>query len=139
MRSIVAWVLGGALALTGCGSDGGSSGGGGSNGGNAAPEIMDVAWAEAQGCMTGVRSDVEITVTASDSDGNDAELTYSGSVTSCTGTINASVSTVSCPNAAPYQGTVTVSDPGGRSSSATFPVPVCASGSCTDTPIVCSL
>lgn len=139
MRSIVAWVLGGALALTGCGSDGGSSGGGGSNGGNAAPEIMDVAWAAAAGCTTNVESDVEITVTASDPDGDDAELTYSGSVTSCKRAIDAAVSTVSCPNRAPYQGTVTVSDPDGNSRTASFPVPVCGSGSCTQSPASCSL
>jgi hypothetical protein len=140
MRFTVGLVLTGALAVVGCGSDSGS-GVGGSNGGNgAAPEVTDVAWTAAADCTRGTTSDVVITVTASDPDTNETDLIYSGSVTGCAGAINAAISTVSCPNAATYGGTVMVSDPGQNDSiPVSFDVPVCASGSCTEAPTSCSL
>jgi hypothetical protein len=136
MRFIIALVLGGALALVGCGSDSDS----GSNGGNGAdPEITDVAWTAAAACSQGVSSDVEIVVTASDPDSNPADLVYRGDVSGCTGAIDAATSTINCPNVLPYPGTVVVTDPEGHDSTVTFRVPVCASGSCTEDPTSCSL
>ncbi|MDH4281837.1 MAG: hypothetical protein OEV36_04230 [Myxococcales bacterium] len=123
----------GALALTGCGSDGGSNGSGGSGGGGTPPTITMVAWEAAAGCAMGVRSDVVVTVTAAGT----GALTISGSVAGCTGPIDAAVSTVSCPNVATYPGTVMVSD-GTESTTVTFDVQVCDSGSCTTDPDTCS-
>jgi hypothetical protein len=98
-----------------------------------------VAWEDAADCMMNVRSDVVVTVTATDPDTNAADLIYSGSVGGCDNPIDAAVSTVSCPNVSEYPGTVTVSDPDGNNSiPVTFPVPVCESGDCTDNP-ACSL
>jgi len=126
------------LTMVGCGSDGSSGGTGGGNG--SAPVITDVGWEDAAECATNVRSDVVITVTATDGDTNATDLTYNGSVGGCIGPINAAVSTISCPNVSPYPGTVTVSDPDGNNSTpVTFQVPICASGSCTENPGGCSL
>jgi len=133
MRFIIGLTLSGALALTGCGSDGGSNGSGGSGGGGAAPTISMVEWEAAAGCAMGVRSDVVVTVTATGT----GALTYSGSVAGCNGAIDAAVSTVSCPNVATYPGTVMVSD-GTESTTVTFDVPVCDSDSCTTDPDTCS-
>jgi len=137
MRILTALMLGGALAIVGCGDDGDSGGGGGETG--STPTITMVAWEDAADCTTNVRSDVVITVTATDGDTSAADLIYSGSVGGCDGPIDAAVSTVSCPNVAEYPGSVTVSDPDGNNSTpVTFPVPVCDSGNCGDDP-GCSL
>jgi len=138
MRFIVALVLGGTLAVAGCGSDsGGAAGSGGGNG--AAPAIMDVAWTANPDCTQGASSDVEIVVTASDQDSNPGDLVYSGSVSGCTGGIDAATSTINCPNVSPYPGTVMVTDPEGNDTTVTFEVPICESGSCTEDPSSCSL
>jgi hypothetical protein len=153
MRFIVALVLGGALTLVGCGDDGnsggsagsggtggsagsaGMGGGGGTGGGTQPPVITMVAWEDAANCAINVRSDVLITVTATDPDTDAGDLTYSGSVGGCTGAIDAAVSTISCPNLVGYPGSVTVADPDGNSSAqVVFDVPVCATGSCTTDP-----
>jgi len=135
MRILMPLILGGVLALVGCGDDSDSGGGGTGS----TPTITMVAWEDAADCATNVRSDVVITVTATDGDTSAADLIYSGSVGGCDGPINAAVSTVSCPNVAEYPGTVTVSDPDGNSSTpVSFPVPVCDSGNCADDP-GCSL
>jgi hypothetical protein len=133
MRSIVALVLGGALGLVGCGSDSDSGGGGGS--GADEPTITMVAWEAAAGCTDGARSDVVVTVTATGS----GTLVYSGSVSGCDNPIDAAVSTISCPNVAPYPGTAIVTDPEGNSTTVTFQVPICESGSCAEAASSCSL
>ncbi len=92
------------------------------------PTITEVSWAHAQPCNAGTRSDVTITVTATDPDTAASALTYSGSVEGCTGDITAQTSTVSCPQAAPYNGSVTVSDPDGHNASKSFQIAVCADG-----------
>ena len=133
MRTIVALVLGGALGLVGCGSDNDSGGGGGS--GADAPTITMVAWEAAAGCTDGARSDVDVTVTATGS----GTLVYSGSVGGCDNPIDAAVSTISCPNVAAYPGTAIVTDPEGNSTTVTFQVPICKSGSCAEAASSCSL
>ncbi len=153
MRIAVALILGGALALTGCDSDegsGGSAGSGGTGGsagsagmggggGTQPPVITMVAWEEAANCTPNVRSDVVITVTATDPDTDPGDLIYSGMVDGCTGPINAAVSTVSCPNLVGYPSNVTVADPeGNNSTQVAFDVPVCNTGSCTTDPDTCT-
>jgi hypothetical protein len=136
MRFIMALVLGGALALVGCG-DSGSAGSGGSGGGST-PTITMVAWAAAAGCVTPQRSDVVVTITAADGDTDVGDLIFSGSVGGCDGPINAAVSTISCPNVAPYPGTVMVSDPdGNQSTPVAFSVGICKTASCTTDPDTC--
>jgi hypothetical protein len=61
-----------------------------------------------------------------------------GSVGGCIGAIDAAVSTISCPNVAPYPGTVMVSDPDGNDSvPVAFTVGVCETDSCTTDPDTC--
>jgi len=133
MRSIVALVLGGALALVGCGSDSDSGGSGGS--GTDEPTITMVAWEAAAGCDDGARSDVDVTVTATGS----GTLVYSGSVFGCDNPIDAAVSTISCPNVALYQGSVVVTDAGGNASTpVAFDIDVCETDSCTTDPDTCT-
>jgi len=129
MRFIVALVLGGALALVGCGDEDGTGSGG--SGAADGPTITMVAWAATPDCASFVRSDYIVTVTATDPDTAAGDLIYSGGVESCGGSIDAAVSTISCPNAAPYPGTVTVSDPDGNNSAVAFTVGVCETASCT--------
>jgi hypothetical protein len=139
MRFIGAWVLGGALALVGCGDDNGSGGGGsGGSGEGSAPTITMVAWEATADCTSGVPSDYTVTVTASDPDPDAGDLLYGGSVTGCQGSIDAAVSTISCPNVRPYPGTVMVSDPDGNNSTpVVFNVGVCETESCTTDPDTC--
>ena len=140
MRFIVALVLGGALALIGCDSDGGSGGsaGSGGSGDGSTPTITAVAWEAAADCTSGVLSDYIVTVTATDPDTAAGDLLYGGSVTGCQGSIDAAVSTISCPNVRPYPGTVMVSDPDGNNSTpVVFNVGVCETESCTTDPDTC--
>jgi len=70
-----------------------------------------------------------VTISATDAD-NDP-LTYSGSVSFCTGSLNAAVSSVNCPNTGFYTGNVTVQDPDGNADQASFTIGPCQSGSVT--------
>jgi hypothetical protein len=140
MRWIMALVLAGAFTLVGCGDEGssGGSGGSGGSGDGVTPAITMVAWAAASNCTNGELSDVVVTVTATDPDTAPGDLIYSGSVGGCTGAIDAAVSTISCPNVAPYPGTVMVSDPDGNDSvPVAFTVGVCDTDSCTTDPDTC--
>ena len=122
-----------ALALSSCGSDDGSGSGG--NGGGDGPTITMVAWEATPDCARNLRSDVVVTVTATGS----GTLVYSGSVFGCANPIDAAVSTISCPNVAPYQGTVMVTDAGGNPSTAVaFDIDVCETDSCTTDPDTCT-
>lgn len=147
MRLIWTMVLGVALALSGCGDDGGSGGSGGTAGtggsagsdgsggeggssGNEAPEIVSVAWMPDGACSQGSASDYTVTVTATDDSTDAADLIYEGSVGGCTGDIDAPVSTINCPNAAPYNGMVVVRDAEGLASvPVNFRIGICESGS----------
>jgi len=133
MRLITMWIVGGALASSGCGSsDSGSGGEAGSSGGEA-PTITMVAWETPQPCDGA--TDYTVTVTATDTDTAASDLIYSGGVSACNGRIDAMVSTINCPNIAPYPGTVMVSDPEGNDSlPVAFDIDVCEVASCSADP-----
>ena len=65
MRLIVMLSLGGALAVSACGSSDSSGSGSGRSGGSAAPTITMVAWETTPGCERGTGSEYTVTVTAS--------------------------------------------------------------------------
>lgn len=95
----------------------------------AAPVINSVAWEPVGACTPGMRSEMQVTVDVTDDDTALADLTFSGSVTNCTGALTSSTSTVSCPQANPYDSTVMVEDPEGNMDSADFTVGVCETSS----------
>ncbi len=95
------------------------------------PSISRVSWAQTAGCSAGTSSAVTITVTASDPDGDISNLSYSGSVSSCSGSINSPVSTVTCPQLGQYSGSVTVTDPDGNTDSVSFAFGTCQNGEVT--------
>ena len=66
--------------------------------------------------------------TEEDADTAAASLTFSGDVPNCPGMLDGPTSTISCPNLAPYRGTVTVEDPEGNSDTASFTFGPCESG-----------
>lgn len=155
MRFVVVLILGGALALGGCDSDGGSDETGGSGGtagtggmagssgaggdagaggmgGGAAPVITMVEWSTGGGCVQGTASEYTVVVTATDADSDPMDLVYAGSVTNCTGNIDDATSVISCPNNAPYGGSVVVSDGDGNDSApVNFTIGVCETSSVT--------
>ena len=136
MRLIVMLSLGGALAVSACGSSDESGSGG--SGGSAAPTITMVAWQTTPGCEPGTGTDYTVTVTASDSDTAAGDLTYSGSVSGCQGALDSATSTITCPNAAPYPGTVMVTDDDANESTpVAFEIDVCETSSCTTDPSTC--
>ena len=123
----------------GTGGQAGMGGSGGSGGGDGTPIITEISWEADPGCAQGESSDVVVTVLATDSDTESRDLIYTGSVGGCQGPLDAEVSTINCPNVAPYPGTVMVADPDGNSSlPVTFDVPICADGSCVNGPTGCN-
>ena len=125
MRTFIASLgLVSALALVGCGDSGGADAAPTS----AKPVVSSIAWHHATPCTASVANDVTITIAVTDADTPTANLTYSGSVSSCTGSITTNPGTVHCPEHFPYAGTVTVSDPHSNSVTKAFTV----SGPCTD-------
>jgi hypothetical protein len=140
MRFIMALVLGGALALVGCGDDGdsasagsggsgGSAGSGGGDGmmGGEAPVITSVTSTPVPPCVNGMQSDYTITIAATDAETPADQLTYSGGVpVGCFGDIDARVSTISCVNGGDYPGAIAlVEDPQGNTDSLTFTITRC--------------
>ena len=97
-------------------------------GGSAAPRITRVGWEAAAGCEALTISDVDITVTVVDTDTPTPMLTFTGSAVGCTGAIDAAMSAVECPNAAPYPSSITVTDPQGNSDTASFTFGPCETG-----------
>jgi hypothetical protein len=109
------------------GGEGGSGGMGGE-----APVITMVAWAPVGSCSMGTAGDYTVTVTATDADSDPMDLVYEGSVGGCTGAIDAATSTITCPNAAPYNGSVVVEDGDGNASApAAFTIGICETSSTT--------
>ena len=95
------------------------------------PSISRVSWTQADGCAQFARSTVTISVTVNDPDNAVNELTFSGSVSSCSGTISGAVSEISCPQTGQYSGTVTVTDPDGNTDSISFSFGPCENGMVT--------
>jgi hypothetical protein len=93
------------------------------------PTIMTVAWTHAAGCVAGTAGDVTIVVTAIDPNDPQTDLTVAGTVSGCTGSIDAFSSTVNCPNAAAANGSLSVSDPEPHTAMATFTIMPCMDGS----------
>jgi hypothetical protein len=127
-----AWLF--ALVL-GCGGDDGGvdarpvdAAAGADGSGNAAPVISRVRWMPAAGCTAGVSSDFAFVIEATDAE-TPGELTYDGSVSSCTGRLDRAMDSVTCPNVSPYLGSVTVRDPQGAMAMLSFTVSPCAAGS----------
>ena len=112
------------------GGGGGTPGTGGGGGGTTTPTITMVAW-ETDAVCDGA-TDYTVTVTVTDSDTAPEDLVFSGSVGGCTGALDAAVSVISCPNVAPYPGTVMVTDDDGNESlPVAFDIGVCETSSCT--------
>lgn len=115
----------------GCGGD--DDGGGAPDapaGGGDPPVISRISWTPAAGCTAGTASDFTVMVEVLDPDTPPSMLTFSGQVASCTGAIDAATVTINCPNAAPYGGSVTVSDADGNSDTASgWTVRPCEAGS----------
>ena len=116
-----------AFACGGGDDDGGDADGGGGDG--ESPVISEVTWTFAQPCTANETSDVVIEITVEDADTDAGDLTFSGSLTGCTGMINANPATISCPNAATYNGTVTATDPEGNFDMQSITVVPCTDGS----------
>ena len=140
MRFFMASILGGALALSGCGSDGGSgsagsggtAGSGGEGGaggmtGGEAPVITSVTSTPVAPCANNVTSDYTISIAATDAETPADQLTYSGGVPGgCFGTIDARVSTINCVNGGDYPGAIAmVEDPQGNTDSLSFTITRC--------------
>lgn len=93
------------------------------------PVISQVSWTTPAACEMFTASGYTFTIDVTDADTVAGDLTYSGSVAGCTGVINANPATITCPNAAPYGGGVTVTDPEGHSDAQTFSIMPCIDGS----------
>ena len=125
------------LAAYGCGGGSDSNTGPGNNNPppppppsqTAAPVITSVAWVQQAGCTAGTASDVTITTTVTDVDTPAADLSFSGTVSSCTPAISAAVATVTCPQTGTYQSSVTVTDPENNSDTQSFSFGPCQEGS----------
>lgn len=137
MRQVVmlgSLLVGVALFSFACGGDddGGDGGdqaqidGGGATG--EAPDISQVAWVYDTPCTLNQPSDVVVTVTVTDADTAAGDLTFSGSVAGCNPAVSSNPATLTCPNAAPYDGTITVTDPESNSDSQAITINPCADG-----------
>jgi hypothetical protein len=97
--------------------------------GEDAPTITGVTWVHVTGCVPGTPNDITVTVTAVDPNTPVQSLSYSGSASGCTGQITGATSTINCPEALPYQATVTVSDEEAHNDMMAFTIMPCADGS----------
>jgi hypothetical protein len=95
---------------------------------NTPPIIQSVTWTAPEPCSMAVPGIFTIVVEATDAETPGA-LTYQGSVTSCSGSIDGPDDSVTCPNVSPYVGQVTVTDPDGLFDRAFFTIEPCESGS----------
>jgi hypothetical protein len=111
------------------GTEEGSSSSGGGSGEAGPPVINGVTWTQAEGCMEGTGSDVEIVIDVTDPDNDVAELTFSGMIIGCTGEVDAATVTILCPQVAPYSGTIEVEDPDGNTDDIEIEIDICMDGS----------
>ena len=100
-----------------------------SGGGGMGPTINSISWAAAAGCMMGTGGDYDITVDVTDPDNDASEITLSGMLIGCTGEVDAPMVTLVCPNAAPYTGTITATDPDGNEDDLEITIEPCVDGS----------
>lgn len=135
-RSLFVFVCAMSLAaFAGCGDDGDDTGddgtpdAGGGGGGGTSPDLTEVSWAHAQPCTQGTAGEVTVTMTVVDDDTPQADLTFSGTIPGCSGEVDANPATLTCPNAAPYTGTVNVTDPEGNRDFQEITIEVCVDGS----------
>ena len=126
IKAILVAAIGVLVVLTMCSKDNDNPVSGGNR-----PSISRVAWTQADGCAQFARSTVTISVTVNDPDNAVNELTFSGSVSSCSGPISGAVSEISCPQTGQYSGTVTVTDPDGNTDSINFSFGPCNNGMVT--------
>ncbi len=132
---LISFVAG--LAAYGCGGGSDTNTGPGNNNPpppptpaqTAAPVITSVAWVQEAGCVAGTAGPVTITTTATDTDTPVANLSFTGTVTSCTPAISMATATVTCPQTGLYQGSVTVTDPESNSDAQSFSFGPCEEGS----------
>ncbi len=92
------------------------------------PSISRVSWTQDTGCVPFTPSKVTISVIVNDPDNAVNELTFSGSVSSCSGSISGAISEINCPQVGQYSGSVTVTDPDGNSDSISFTFGPCQNG-----------
>ena len=105
---------------------------GSSSSGEAGPPVINgVTWTQAEGCMEGTGSDVEIVIDVTDPDNDVSELTISGMAIGCSGEIDAATVTLLCPQVAPYPTTIEVEDPDGNTADIEFDIEICMDGSAT--------
>jgi hypothetical protein len=110
-----------------CGGGGGSTES--STGAPAGPPmIVSVSWMNDPNCTPGVASDVVFTIDVGDPDDELAALTFSGLAIGCTGQFDSPMTTILCPNVAPYSAMIEVSDPDGNSDSIDFMFSPCEDG-----------
>ena len=94
-----------------------------------APTINSISWATSTPCTGGTTSTYTITWDVDDPDTASDNLTYSGSIGGCSGTVTSNPDTITCPNFAPYTGTLTVTDDTGLADSQSITIGVCSTGS----------
>ncbi len=126
IKAILVAAIGVLVVLTMCSKDNDNPVSGGNR-----PSISHVSWTQDTGCAQFTPSKVTISVTVNDPDNAVNELTFSGSVSRCSGPISGAVSEISCPQTGQYSGTVTVTDPDGNTDSINFSFGPCNNGMVT--------
>ncbi|MFQ5676105.1 MAG: hypothetical protein ACE5G1_09430 [bacterium] len=128
-RSKTIWIaaIGISVMLAHCSGDGGSPMSENAPSGEL-PSILRVSWTQDPACSQFTPSNVTISLTVNDPDNAVNELTFSGSVSSCSGSITGLISEITCPQVGQYSGSVTVTDPDGNSDSISFSFGPCQNG-----------
>ena len=120
------------LVVNGCSDDDEGPVGGSNNcvatGNGSPPVITMVSWTQAPACAAGTPGAVTIDVAVSDSDTPPGDLTYAGSVSSCTNVINSSSTAITCPQTGVYAGEVRVTDLQGNCDRVAFSFGPCQTG-----------
>lgn len=98
-------------------------------GGGVAPTIEMISWTTTTPCGPGMPTVYTVTMNVTDPDTAADNLTYGGMILGCTGTFDVNPDTFNCPNAAPYSGTLSVTDDTGLSDSLMITINPCANGS----------
>ena len=110
------------LFAIGCDGEGASGDGGGG-----AP-MLTVSWTHDLPCSQNVRSNVTVTLDAVDDLDAPVDLTYSGSVMSCSPALTGQSNDLSCPQLTAYPSSATVTDTDGNSDTVSFSIAPCVDG-----------